>query len=190
MIGVMITQGCGVYTQYLFLTWLPAYLQAERGLTLAKSGWLTSLPYFGAVVLTVLLGRLSDFRLSAEAVKSGGRRRMVAAMMMVAAVILFTPLVTNVYVVLLLITVALSGVATTIGLNIALLSDLLRSTGDAGRATGLLVLGGNVFGILAPIVTGYVVQVTGNYDYAFVVAGALLIIGAISALSLTHRPVG
>ncbi len=190
MAGVMITQGCGVYTQYLFLTWLPAYLQAERGISLAKSGWLTSLPYFGAVVLTVLLGRLSDSRLSPEAVRQGGRRRMVAAMMLVAAVILFAPLVTNVYLILLLITVALSGVATTIGLNIALLSDLLRNTGDAGRATGLLILGGNVFGILAPIVTGYVVQLTGSYDYAFVVAGALLLVGATSALSLTHRPIG
>lgn len=190
MIGVMLTQGCGVYTQYLFLTWLPAYLQAERGITLAKSGWLTSLPYFGAVVLTVLLGRLSDSRLSPEAVKEGGRRHMVAAMMLVAAVILFAPLVTNVYLILLLITVALSGVATTIGLNIALLSDLLRSTGDAGRATGLLILGGNVFGILAPIVTGYVVQYTGSYDSAFVVAGVLLIVGAVSALLLTRRPIG
>lgn len=190
MIGVMLTQGCGVYTQYLFLTWLPAYLQAERGITLAKSGWLTSLPYFGAVVLTVLLGRLSDSRLSPAAVAGGGRRRMVAAMMLVAAVILFAPLVTNVYAVLLLITVALSGVATTIGLNIALLSDLLRSAGDAGRATGLLILGGNVFGILAPIVTGYVVQATGSYDVAFVVAGALLLIGAASALFLTRRPIG
>lgn len=189
MIGLMLTQGCGVYTQYLFLTWLPTYLQAERGISMAKSGWLTSLPYFGAVVLTVLLGRISDSRLSPEAVQSGGRRRMVAGMMLVASVILLAPFVANVYLILLLIMVALSGVATTIGLNIALLSDLLRSAGDAGRATGLLILGGNVFGILAPIVTGYVVQSTGNYDYAFVVAGALLLCGALSALLLTRRPI-
>jgi ACS family glucarate transporter-like MFS transporter len=115
---------------------------------------------------------------------------MVAAMMLVAAVILFAPLVTNLYLVLLLILVALSAVATTIGLNIALLSDMLRSSGDAGRATGLLILGGNVFGILAPIVTGYVVQYTGSYDSAFVVAGILLIVGAASALLLTRRPIG
>ena len=189
MLGLMVTQGCGVYTQYLFLTWLPTYLQAERGISMARSGWLTALPYFGAVILTILLGRLSDARLSPEAVQSGGRRRMVAAMMLVAAVILLAPFVTEVHVILLLITVALGGVATTIGLNIALLSDLLRSAGDAGRATGMLILGGNVFGILAPVVTGYVVQSTGHYDYAFVVAGALLLCGALSALLLTRRPI-
>jgi len=190
MIGLMITQGCGVYTQYLFLTWLPTYLQAERGISMAKSGWLTALPYFGAVVVTVLLGRFSDARLSPEAVRSGGRRRMVAGMMLVASVILLAPLVTNVYLILLLIMVSLSGVATTIGLNIALLSDLLRSDRDAGRATGLLILGGNVFGILAPVVTGYVVQSTGRYDAAFALAGALLLLGALSALLLTRRPIG
>ena len=189
MIGLMITQGCGVYTQYLFLTWLPTYLQAERGISMAKSGWLTALPYFGAVVVTVLLGRFSDARLSPDAVQSGGRRRMVAGMMLVASAILLAPFVTNVYMILLLIMVALSGVATTIGLNIALLSDLLRSDADAGRATGLLILGGNVFGILAPIVTGYVVQATGRYDYAFVLAGTLLLCGALSALLLTRRPI-
>jgi MFS family permease len=189
MIGLMITQGCGVYTQYLFLTWLPTYLQAERGISMAKSGWLTALPYFGAVVVTVLLGRFSDARLSPETVRSGGRRRMVAGMMLVASVILLSPFVADVYLILLLIMVALSGVATTIGLNIALLSDLLRSDADAGRATGLLILGGNVFGILAPIVTGYVVQATGKYDDAFVLAGALLLCGALSALLLTRRPI-
>ena len=189
MMGLMITQGCGVYTQYLFLTWLPTYLQVERGISMAQSGWLTSLPYFGAVAVTVLLGRFSDASLSPEAVRSGGRRRMVAGMMLVASVILLAPFVTNIYLILFLIMIALSGVATTIGLNIALLSDLLRSDGDAGRATGLLILGGNIFGILAPIVTGYVVQSTGNYDYAFVVAGVLLVVGALSCLLLTHRPI-
>ena len=43
----------------------------------------------------------------------------------------------------------------------ALVGDLLRSPSDAGRATAFLVLGGNTFGLLAPIVTGYVVDATG-----------------------------
>jgi MFS family permease len=189
LLGMMLTQGCAVYTQYLFLTWLPNYLQAARGISMAKSGVLTAMPYFGAVILTVLLGALSDKLLTPESVRSGGRRRMVALAMLVASVILLTPFVTNTYVILLLIMLALTGVATTVGLNIALLSDLLRSSADAGRATGLLILGGNVFGILAPIVTGYVIQATGSFDYAFAIAGLLLVCGALSALLLTRRPI-
>ena len=46
--------------------------------------------------------------------------------------------------------------------NDALVGDLLRSPNDTGRATAFLVLGGNTFGLLAPIVTGYVVAATGS----------------------------
>lgn len=189
MLGMMLTQGCAVYTQYLFLTWLPSYLQAERGISMIKSGWLTAMPYFGAVIFTILLGKLSDQKLTLEAAYSGKRRTMVAASLLLASVILLTPFVNNVYAILFLIMISLSGVATTIGLNIALLSDLLRSKEDAGKATGLLIVGGNVFGILAPIVTGYVVEASGHYDYAFVIAGILLLCGFFSTMLLTHRPI-
>jgi ACS family glucarate transporter-like MFS transporter len=115
---------------------------------------------------------------------------MAALSMLAGSMILLTPLVGNVYVILFLIMIALSGVASTVAMNIALVSDLLRSSADAGRATGLLILGGNSFGILAPIVTGYVIQATGNFDYAFVVAGGLLVIGALAVFLLVRKPIG
>jgi MFS family permease len=190
MLGLMLTQGCAVYTQYLFLTWLPNYLQAERGMSMLKSGALMALPFLGAVILTTLIGKLSDTLLTEETIRTGGRRRMAALSMLAGSLILLTPLVGNVYVILFLIMIALSGVASTVAMNIALVSDLLRSSADAGRATGLLILGGNVFGILAPIVTGYVIQATGNFDYAFVVAGSLLVVGSLAVFSLARKPIG
>ena len=125
-----------------------------------------------------------------ESARSGGRRRMGALLMLFGAVILLTPLVDNVYLVLVLITIALGGVASAVALNIALIGDLLRTSADSGRATGLLILGGNVFGILAPIVTGYVIQETGSFNMAFVVAGALLVLGSLTVFLLAHKPIG
>jgi ACS family glucarate transporter-like MFS transporter len=190
MLGLMLTQGCAVYTQYLFLTWLPNYLQAERGMSMLKSGALMSLPFLGAVVMTALIGKLSDTLLTEETIRTGGRRRLAALSMLCGSLILLTPLVGNVYVILFLIMIALSGVASTVAMNIALVSDLLSSSADAGRATGLLILGGNIFGISAPIVTGYVIQSTGNFDYAFVVAGALLVVGSLAVFTLARKPIG
>jgi MFS family permease len=190
MLGLMLAQGCAVYTQYFFLTWLPNYLQTERGMSMLKSGALMALPFIGAVILTVLFGRLSDRLLTEEAARHGGRRRMGALLMLFGSVILLTPLVDNVYLVLLLITIALGGVASAVALNIAMIGDLLRTPADSGRATGLLILGGNVFGILAPIVTGYVVQASGRFDIAFVVAGALLVVGALAVSLLARKPIG
>jgi MFS family permease len=190
MLGLMVTQGCAVYTQYFFLTWLPNYLQTERGMSILKSGALMSLPFIGAVILTVLFGKLSDSMLDEESARVGGRRRLGALCMLFGSVILLTPLVDNVYLVLVLITIALGGVASAVALNIAMVGDLLRTSADGGRATGLLILGGNIFGIMAPIVTGYVVQSTGSFNMAFVVAGALLAFGAATVFLLARTPIG
>ena len=53
---------------------------------------------------------------------------------------------------------------------------------------GFVVVGGNLFGLMAPIVTGYVIQATGSYDGAFLIAGALLVGGATATLTMTRRP--
>jgi ACS family glucarate transporter-like MFS transporter len=74
--------------------------------------------------------------------------------------------------------------------NAALCNDLLRSRADAGRAFAFMVLGGNVFGLLAPIVTGYIVQITGSFSSAFILAGVLSLIGAVVSLTLTRYTLG
>jgi MFS family permease len=187
--GLALTQGCNVYSQYLFLTWMPSYLHDARGLTIAKTGFYAAVPYAIAVVLCIILGRISD-RLLRGDVGGGKRRYMIAFAMLLAAVILFAPWVDGVWVILGLIAISLTGVASTTSLNFALLNDLLKKPQDVGVAMGFLVVGGNIFGLLAPIVTGYVVASTGNYDRAFIIAGVLLVVGASSILTLTRRPLG
>jgi ACS family glucarate transporter-like MFS transporter len=188
--ALMLTQGCGVYTQYLFLTWLPNYLQTQKGISLLASATLMAIPYLGAVVLGIGFGRVSDRLLAGQNVSGGRRRMMVAAMMSIGAAILLVPAADSVGVILLLITVALTGVSSAISLNFALLNDLVESAADIGTATGMLVFGGNVFGILAPIVTGYVISATGRYDLAFLIAGCLLVIGVGSSLGLARGSIG
>ena len=42
-------------------------------------------------------------------------------------------------------------------LNFAFITDLVRNPADIGRVTSIAVLGGNSFGMLGLILTGYVV---------------------------------
>jgi ACS family glucarate transporter-like MFS transporter len=187
--GLALTQGCNVYCQYLFLTWMPSYLQNEKGLAFAKTGFYAAIPYAIAVVLCIIVGRISDRLLNGDT--GGGKRRyMIAFAMLLAAIILFAPLVGSVWVILGLIAISLTGIASTTSLNFALLNDLLRKPQDVGVAMGFLVVGGNIFGLMAPIVTGYVVAETGHFDRAFMIAGLLLVIGATSILTLTRRSLG
>lgn len=187
--GLALTQGCNVYTQYLFLTWLPSYLQEERHLTLAKSGLITAIPYAAAVVLCIGLGKLSDWYLKrGGGVSSGKRRNVIALSMVIASCILLVPFADSTTALVVISSLTLAGIASTTSLNFSLLNDLLPSAGDVGRAVAFIVVGGNLFGVAAPIVTGYVVAATGSYNWAFLIAGILLVAGAVVALTMTRRP--
>jgi ACS family glucarate transporter-like MFS transporter len=58
----------------------------------------------------------------------------------------------------------------------------------AGTAFGILLLGGNLFGLCAPIVTGYIVKSTGSFSSAFGLAAGLALIGAVVAVTMTRQP--
>ena len=187
--GVALTQGCIVYTQYLFLTWLPSYLQMTKGITVMKAGLYTAIPYGLAVLLSILLGWFSDRLLSGRKLEGGGRRVMVVGSLLVSSVILVTPFVSDIWMILGLITVTLTGLSTAGAMNFALLTDLLENPAYIGRSMSIVVVGGNTFGILAPIVTGFVLSVTGSFNWAFGIAGLLMVAGGAISLTLTRRTI-
>jgi MFS family permease len=219
MWGLALTQGCAGYTLYLFMTWLPTYLADRSGLDVLRSGAMAAVPYAAAVPLGLLLGRVSDWALTRSGagsggqqgsgqsgivsggqpgivsggqpgIVSGGRRIIVAAALLVSSVILLTPLVANTWLILALFSISLTCVSTAMGMNIALTNDLLVDGRQAGTAVSILILGGNSFGIVAPIATGYIVGSSLGYAGAFMIAGVLLLAGVATALLLTRRPIG
>ena len=48
-------------------------------------------------------------------------------------------------------------------------------------------LGGNIGGLIAPILTGYIVDVTGSFQLALIVAGAMAFMSACSYVFLVGR---
>ncbi|MDE2515522.1 MAG: MFS transporter [Rhodospirillales bacterium] len=190
MWGLFITQGCVNYTQYLFLTWLPSYLVQSRGLDILKSGLDTGICYLGAGVLTILFGRICDHLLTPAAVAAGKRRYAVVILALGAAVMAFAPFVSSQAVLLTLIMVSLACVQSVFVNTYSLTNDLLHAGRSIGTAVGFVQLGGNIFGLAAPICTGYIVAGTGSFTSAFLLAGALLVIGAGVMLGMTRQPIG
>lgn len=187
--GLALTQGCNVYTQYLFLTWLPSYLQTTRQLSISSTGMLSAVPYAVSVFLCILAGWISDRYLQKTGVSGGKRRNAVAIALLFASVVLAVPFVSDLFLLMLVFSITLTGIASTTSLNFSLLNDLMPSGENVAKAMAFVVVGGNVFGMLAPIVTGYVVAETGGYDWAFGIAGLLLLLGAVFTLTLTRRPI-
>ena len=190
MWAIALSHGCAVYATYFFLTWLPSYLQAEKGLTVMSSGIYTAIPYIGAAVLAIVIGRLSDKVMSPEAAQRGQRRMVVASVLLASSVIFLVPALDSTWAILFVITLSLATCASAVSLNLSLVNDLVRSEDDVGTAAGFITAVGNLFGLLAPIVTGYVVAWSGSFALAFVVVGVLLVVGAILSMFCTRRPVG
>lgn len=190
MWGLFLVQGCVNYTQYLFLTWLPTYLVQSRGLNILHSGLQTGICYFGAMVLTIGMGRLCDHMLTPEAVQAGKRRYAVVILAFGASVMVLAPFTPSETLLLVEITISLACVQSVFVNTYSLTNDLLHAGKSIGTAVGWIQLGGNIFGLAAPIVTGYIVAATGSFTSAFLLAGALLIIGAVLTLTMTRRPVG
>lgn len=190
MWAIALSHGCAVYATYFFLTWLPTYLQAEKGLTVMGSGVYTAIPYLGAAVLAIVIGCISDGVVRPELAQSGHRRVVVASVLLASAVIFLVPVLSSTWAILFVITLSLATCASAVSLNLSLVNDLVRSEDDVGTAAGFITAVGNLFGLLAPIVTGYVVAGTGQFAPAFMVVGVLLVVGAMLSMFCTRRPIG
>jgi MFS family permease len=189
MWSIALAHGCGIYSQYLYLTWLPTYLVNVRGLTILNAGFYTAAPYLAAAIVNIALGWFSDRTLTAASAGQGQRRILLAALKLLSAVILLIPFVQSTFMIMLIITVSLCTLSGTISMHYALMNDLLRNDANAGTASSLVAFGGNTFGLIAPIVTGYIIAGTGSYNWAFGVAGILLVFGALLLLIGARKPI-
>jgi ACS family glucarate transporter-like MFS transporter len=141
------------------------------------------------VPVAIVFGILSDKFLNKDGMNVGKRRWPVVGCLLIGALVVFVPMANDMSMILGIFAVALAGINAGYSLNTALVTDLVRQPTEIGKAIMLLVLSANVCGLLAPIVTGYVIQSTGQYDGGFYIAGVLLVVAAIAVGSLTRRPI-
>jgi MFS family permease len=59
--GMMLGWGGINYTVWLYLAWLPAYLQEQRHLSLSRSGWVAALPFIAGAIGMFASGALADY---------------------------------------------------------------------------------------------------------------------------------
>jgi sugar phosphate permease len=174
------------YTFYLLLFWLPSYLSSELRIDLLHSALYTSLPWLFATFADFVGGWTVDTLIQKG--HDASRVRQIAlvggtslGLAMLGAAYAHTTLAA-----LFWITVAISGlsIAAPIGWSVPSLIAPRESVGTLG---GILNFGNQLAAIVAPIVTGYVVQFTRSFFWAFGAATAFLAIGVASYIFLLGR---
>jgi len=161
------------YSFYLLLTWLPSYLSTTHHIDLLHSAFYTSVPWLIATILDLAVGGwLVDALIQRgrnpvrvrQSILIGGTALGLGifgaanAQTTTSALDLDQPVYRRI----------IRGIAC--GLVDSFFD---RSKGSVGTLGGILNFGNQLAGIAAPIVTGYVVQATRSFFWAFAVAGNL-----------------
>jgi ACS family D-galactonate transporter-like MFS transporter len=178
LLGVCIGFFCYNYRWYLLMTWLPTYLVKERGMSILGAGVLAALPYWVYASLQPVGGRLGDLLIRRGMDISKVRKGLVVFGCFCGLLILPVPLVPNVHLVFgLLLVSSLTGIAVA---NMMVIQQTCAPPAEVGRWAGVMNCSGNLAGVAAPFVTGFLVERTGSYLVPFTL-GALIMIPGILA---------
>lgn len=185
--GTLLGLFCSNYAWYFMLTWLPQYLLLERHYStraMALIGWL---PFCATAAGAMLGGSLSDSWIRAGRSTSRVRNGFCVIGLSGAAVFLLPSAIATGQVLAMSLLILASFFFGLFTSNLWAVTQTLAGVEAAGKWTGVQNGVGNLAGIVAPIVTGFIVETTGNFFLAFVWVCALLVVGALSYLFIVRR---
>ena len=187
IVGAAVGSGAYNYCFYLLLTWMPIYLQ--RGLKMsARSAVLWSaLPWLCAAAAGFGVGgMLVDALVRRGRNADHVRRRVLVSGTAFGLFVLAPGFLHEPRIVLFCLALGASGLAAASPV-LWTLPSLLAPPGSTGRVGAILNLANQLAAIAAPVVTGYISNSTHSFAGAFLVAGAILLLGIASYLLLLGR---
>jgi MFS transporter, ACS family, D-galactonate transporter len=170
---------CLNYLLYFQITWLPYYLVRERGFALMSMGEIVGAAYLLTAISALICGWLSDRWIAGGSTPTRVRKAFMVAGaggsgLLLGACVIAGPAMA---VVLLLLAGAAFGLATS---NLWAITQTMAGSQAAGRWTGVQNVFGSLAGILAPAITGFVVDRTGEFFWAFAILAGVAVLGALS----------
>jgi sugar phosphate permease len=176
------------YILYFFLSWFPSYLTMQQHLSIKSMSFVSAIPWLLGFVGLAGGGMVCDgiYRLTGNALWS--RKLVLVSGLLIAAVcVALAGTVTSVGSAVALMTVSVFFMYLTGNTYWAIILDTI-SKGRVGGVSGFVHLIANLAGIVAPAATGYMVQASGSFTSAFVLTGAIAVLGALSVAVFVRQP--
>jgi MFS family permease len=170
---------CSFYAYYFVLSWLPLFLVKAHGFRVSEMAQIGAGVYAVHAASAAAVGWLSDRWIIAGASPDRVRKTLlVGGLIGVAALMMACASAGPTFsIILLASTAALFGTQTP---NIFALSQTLGGPRAAGQWMGVQNMIGNLAGVVAPLVTGFVLDSTGSYFWAFAIAAGVALGGTLA----------
>jgi MFS transporter, ACS family, D-galactonate transporter len=187
MWGTLIGTFCYNYFVFYALSWLPAYFVEQHHLSLTSSGIYSGFSYGGMAAVAILAGMAADRMIARGCDAVVTRRGFIVAGLLLSSTIIFGAFAesANGAIFFSILSMAGLGLATA---NYWSLPQTVMPKAMAGRVGGAQNLALTLAGILAPLVTGWLKQITGSYSAPIAAVGVVMIIGVGAYLFLVRRP--
>jgi MFS transporter, ACS family, glucarate transporter len=180
-----IQYACMSYVWYFYITWFPTYLDATHGRSMGKVALaiLAGLPLFGGGFGSLLSG-FCAVPLARRVGGVGRARRLLGAGGFLAASVFFVTSMNARDPILMPLLIALGGLSADVAMPCAWGACMDVGGRFAGTFSGTMNMMGNLGGFVAPIVTGYILDLTGNWSLTFSISSAVYLAGAACWLLL------
>ncbi|MBS4912593.1 MAG: MFS transporter [Veillonella sp.] len=173
--------GLGVFIWGLN-AWLPSYWLEVKGLDMIHMGALSTVPW----IVSFILMNFSSYLLETRFQKS--QKLMLSLSLFLGAVLMYAMLrVDSIFAgftLLTIVTVLMSIASATV----YMMPMQRMATNEVGTATGVIIFGQQLAGIIAPVVMGYLISLfAGSYDAVFGFVILVIILSTITALTIRDK---
>ncbi|MBZ6010122.1 MFS transporter [Leuconostoc gelidum] len=172
LVGTYFMLFASIYGQITMLTWLPLFLTNYRHVSGYNVGWISSIVPFIAIPSALIFARLND--------KITHARRLLLFLVPISSLSFVTGMVisNNVVLILSLIVYGITGKMT---IDPILLYTVKNNAPDNQLATtfGVYNFFGMIASIVAPVIMGFLMDLTGTMIIGFYFSAMLLLVGII-----------
>ncbi len=167
------------YFLYFLLTWLPSYLKRGRGFSMNDVAKYGGLLFLMSAISATVSGKLADRWINAGATPTMTRKgALILGHLGIGVSLVLTPVTHGpLFTVMLILTGVFLGMS---GCNSWAVTQTLAGPHAAGRWAGVQNFVGNMAGWIAPMLTGFLLDRTGEFYWPFFITAAMAWIGAAS----------
>lgn len=178
---------CTNYLFFLFMTWLPTYFAMGRGIDLKQSAIYSMLPYLVAILAYPLGGLVTDAACRRFGQNVGRKLSPILGLLLAGFFLILGTRANSLWSAATLISASNFFLCFTMAAHFSI--PIIFSQKDTGMLVGLNGVFGTLAGILSPVLAGWVIQITGQYEYALYLGASVAILGAFFMLLAQIKPI-
>ncbi len=180
MLPTTVVYFCYGWTLWLYLSWIPLYLQHSHNLDLKRSALFSSAVLFAGVVGDTMGGVVSDWVFKLTGNLATARRNVIVGSFL-GSLLCLAPIffVSEIGALALCLGAAFFCLELTIGPIWSVPMDIAPQ--HSGTASGIMNTGSAIAAIASPWLFGIIIDATGNWNLPFAGSIVLLILGAVLA---------